>query len=118
DLAIVYLPHLDYSMQKLGPDHPDITEDLNRVDALCGDLINYGKANGYTLVVLSEYGIEKVSRVCHLNRLFREQGWLSIKDELGLELLDPEASRVFAVADHQIAHIYVQDKSLLSKVKA
>jgi predicted AlkP superfamily pyrophosphatase or phosphodiesterase len=118
DLAIVYLPHLDYSMQKLGPDHPDIAEDLRRVDALSGDLIDYGKAHGYTLVVLSEYGIEKVSRVCHLNRLFREQGWLSVKDELGLELLDPEASQVFAVADHQIAHIYVQDKSLLSKVKA
>lgn len=117
DLAIVYLPHLDYSMQKLGPDHPDITEELRRIDALCGDLINYGKSHDYVLVVLSEYGIEKVSRPCHLNRLLREQGWLTVKNELGLELLDPEASRVFAVADHQVAHVYVQDKSLLSKVK-
>lgn len=118
DLAIVYLPHLDYAMQKLGPDHPSIAEELRRIDAVCGDLIDYGKAQGYTLVVLSEYGIEKVSRVCHLNRLFRQQGWLTVKDELGLELLDPEASRVFAVADHQIAHVYIQDKSLQHAVAA
>jgi predicted AlkP superfamily pyrophosphatase or phosphodiesterase len=116
DLAIVYLPHLDYAMQKQGPDHASITIELQRIDALCGDLIDYARAHDYTVVVLSEYGIEKVSRVCHLNRLFRQQGWLTIKDELGLELLDPEASRVFAVADHQIAHIYVQDKSLLPAV--
>lgn len=117
DLAIVYLPHLDYPMQKLGPDHPSIAEELRRIDAVCGDLIDYGKSHDYSLVVLSEYGIEKVSRVCHINRLFRQQGWLTVKDELGLELLDPEASRVFAVADHQIAHIYVQDKSLMPAIR-
>jgi predicted AlkP superfamily pyrophosphatase or phosphodiesterase len=116
DLAIVYLPHLDYAMQKAGPDHTSITEELRRIDEVCGGLIDYGKANGYTLVVLSEYGIEKVGRVCHLNRLFRQQGWLAVREELGLELLDAGASRVFAVADHQIAHVYVQDKSLLSAV--
>ncbi len=117
DMAIVYLPHLDYSMQKLGPDHVSITEELQSIDTVCGRLIDYAKTHGYTVVVLSEYGIEKVSRVCHLNRLFRQQGWLSVKDELGLELLDPEASRAFAIADHQIAHIHVQDKSLQPAVR-
>jgi predicted AlkP superfamily pyrophosphatase or phosphodiesterase len=116
DLAIVYLPHLDYAMQKVGPDHASIPDELRRIDAVCADMIDYAKANGYTVVVLSEYGIEKVNRVCHLNRLFRQQGWLTVKEELGLELLDPEASRVFAVADHQLAHIYVQDKSLLPEI--
>src|SRR5207248_6202845 len=50
--------------------------------------------------------------------LFREKGWLMIKDELGLELLDYGASRVFAVADHQIAHIYLNDPSLQSAVRS
>jgi predicted AlkP superfamily pyrophosphatase or phosphodiesterase len=116
DLAIVYLPHLDYAMQKVGPDHASIPDELRCIDAVCADMIDYAKANGYTMVVLSEYGVEKVSRVCHLNRLFRQQGWLTVKEELGLELLDAEASRVFAVADHQLAHIYVQDKSLLPEI--
>ncbi|HEX7028916.1 MAG TPA: nucleotide pyrophosphatase/phosphodiesterase family protein [Gammaproteobacteria bacterium] len=118
DLAIVYLPHLDYAMQKVGPDHISIAEELSSIDVVCGELIDYGKANGYTLVVLSEYGIEKVGRVCHLNRLFRQQGWLTVREELGLELLDAGASRVFAVADHQVAHVYVQDRGLLPAVTA
>jgi predicted AlkP superfamily pyrophosphatase or phosphodiesterase len=58
-----------------------------------------------------------VSRPIHLNRLFRQQGWLAIKDELGLELLDCGASKVFAVADHQVAHIYLNDNSLEKQVR-
>jgi|TARA_B100000959_G_scaffold280772_1_gene343279 hypothetical protein len=58
-------------------------------------------------MLLSEYGITEVNHAIHLNRLFREQGWLTIKMELGLEMLNADASRVFAVADHQVAHIYL-----------
>jgi len=54
----------------------------------------------------------------HLNRIFRQQGWLTVKDELGLEILDAGASKVFAVADHQVAHIYVNDRSLENSVRA
>ncbi len=53
----------------------------------------------------------------HLNRIFREHGWLTVKDELGLEVLDAGASRVFAVADHQMAHIYLNDRSLEKPVR-
>jgi predicted AlkP superfamily pyrophosphatase or phosphodiesterase len=54
----------------------------------------------------------------HLNRLFRRQGWLTLKEELGRELIDYGASKVFAVADHQVAHIYLNDMSLESRVRA
>jgi predicted AlkP superfamily pyrophosphatase or phosphodiesterase len=54
----------------------------------------------------------------HLNRIFRERGWLTIKDELGLEILDAGASQVFTVADHQVAHIYLNDRSLEKSVRA
>jgi hypothetical protein len=59
-----------------------------------------------------------VDRQVALNRLFRRQGWLAIKDELGRETLDAGASRVFAVADHQVAHIYVNDATLLEPARA
>jgi predicted AlkP superfamily pyrophosphatase or phosphodiesterase len=49
--------------------------------------------------------------------LFRKQGWLTIKDELGRELLDYGASKAFAVADHQVAHIYLKDRTLTDEVK-
>jgi hypothetical protein len=70
------------------------------------------------VVLLSEYGITNVDRQVALNRLFRRQGWLAIKDELGRETLDAGASRVFAVADHQVAHIYVNDATLLEPARA
>jgi predicted AlkP superfamily pyrophosphatase or phosphodiesterase len=35
-----------------------------------------------------------------------------------LELLDPGASKAFAVADHQVAHIYINDPSVTGKVRA
>lgn len=115
--ATVYLPHLDYAMQKVGPEHPSIAGELQAVDAVCGQLIDFANDHDYRVVVLSEYGIQAVNRACHLNRLFRERGWLQVRDELGLELLDAGASRVFAVADHQLAHIYVQDPDLLWQVR-
>jgi predicted AlkP superfamily pyrophosphatase or phosphodiesterase len=68
------------------------------------------------VVLLSEYGISPVDSPIHLNRLFREQGWLSVKEELGRELLDYGASEVFAVADHQIAHVYCRDPQRISGV--
>lgn len=117
-LAIAYLPHLDYALQKLGPEHPAIKQELQEIDAVCGQLIDFAANNAYQVVVLSEYGISKVSRVCHLNRVFRERGWIQVREELGLELLDAGASKVFAVADHQVAHVYVRDKSLLNEVRA
>jgi predicted AlkP superfamily pyrophosphatase or phosphodiesterase len=94
-----------------------IGADLRRIDDLAGDLISFFQNRGVRIVLLSEYGIVDVYRPIHLNRLFREQGWIAIREELGLELLDCGASKVFAVADHQVAHIYLNDPSLQSRVR-
>lgn len=117
-LQLVYLPHLDYNFQRLGPTHPSIPEDLRRVDDLIGDMIDDLESRNVRVIVLSEYGITAVSRPIHLNRLFREKGWLTIKEELGLELLDAGNSKVFAVADHQVAHVHVQDAALIPAVRS
>jgi predicted AlkP superfamily pyrophosphatase or phosphodiesterase len=116
-LSLVYLPHLDYNLQRLGPTDPRIHADLAAIDAIAGELIDFFQSRNVTVLVLSEYGITPVEVPVHLNRLFRKHGWLTTKEELGLELLDAGASRVFAVADHQIAHIYVNDPSLESRVR-
>ena len=117
-LNLVYLPHLDYNLQRLGPKHPDIGRDLLLIDELVGELILFFQKRHVQVVLLSEYGIAQVDTAIHLNRIFREQGWLTVKEELGLELLDAGASRVFAVADHQVAHIYVNDTALLNQVRS
>jgi predicted AlkP superfamily pyrophosphatase or phosphodiesterase len=79
-------------------------------------LIEFYEARGARVIVLSEYGIVPVNRPVHLNRVFREAGLLSVREELGLELLDAGASAAFAVADHQAAHVYVNDPTKLNQV--
>jgi len=117
-LNLVYLPHLDYNLQRLGPRDPSIATDLRLIDDIAGQLIDFFRARHVQVVVLSEYGITEVDTPVHLNRVLRRHGWLSIKDELGLETLDAGGSRAFAVADHQIAHIYLNDPTLESQVRA
>jgi len=111
-LSLIYLPHLDYNLQRLGPAHPAIARDVQAIDAIVGGLIDFLQQRGVSVLLLSEYGLTPVDTPVHLNRVFRQQGWITIKDELGLELLDCGASRAFAVADHQIAHVYLNDRSL------
>jgi predicted AlkP superfamily pyrophosphatase or phosphodiesterase len=117
-LNLVYLPHLDYNLQRLGPRDPKIAADLRQVDDIAGDLIDFFRARGVQVAVLSEYGITDVDTPVHINRVLRRHGWLSIKDELGLETLDCGGSRAFAVADHQVAHIYLNDPEIESRVRA
>ena len=116
-LNLIYLPHLDYNLQRLGPGHPEIADDLKRIDGIVGDLIEFFGKQSVQVVLLSEYGIGAVDTPVHLNRLFRQQGWLAVKDEIGRELLDCGASRVFAVTDHQVAHVYLNDRSLEGAVR-
>ena len=118
NLSLIYLPHLDYNMQKIGPRAPQIAEDLLKIDEVVGNLIEFYRQRAVRVVLLSEYGITPVSRPVHLNRIFRERGWIAIKDELGSDTLDLGASRAFAIADHQLAHIYVNDPSIHHKVRS
>lgn len=107
-LVLAYLPHLDYNLQRLGPDDPAITDDIRAVDAEAGKLIRAAQAIDADVIVLSEYGITSVNRPIHINRVLRESGYLSVRREtLGWETLDSGASQAFAVADHQVAHIYL-----------
>lgn len=118
DLSLVYLPHLDYNLQRLGPTDPRLAADLRAIDAIAGRLMDFYAQRGVRTLVVSEYGITAVRRSIALNRIFRARGWITVKDELGLELLDCGASKVFAIADHQVAHVYLNDASLLHEVRA
>ena len=117
-LSLVYLPHLDYNLQKIGPNEPAIENDLKLLDDLLAELISFFEQRGIQLVILSEYGITPVDHPIFINRVLRKQGWIAIKDELGLEMIDCGASKAFAVADHQVAHVYVNEPGLLNPVRS
>ncbi|MEQ9453810.1 MAG: alkaline phosphatase family protein [Phycisphaeraceae bacterium] len=115
-LLLVYLPHLDYPLQRLGPDHTDIPGEVRAIDAVASDLINHLDSLGYDTAIVSEYGIEPATGVITPNRVLREQGYLQVRSEDGHDMLDVFASRAFAVADHQIAHVYISSPSDLDAV--
>jgi predicted AlkP superfamily pyrophosphatase or phosphodiesterase len=115
-LTLIYLPHLDYGLQKFGPHDARIPAEVALIDEVARELIDFFTARGTRLIILSEYGIEAVTDSLHINRILRQAGLLRVREEEGLELLDPGASSAFAVADHQIAHIYVNDDDRLQAV--
>lgn len=116
-LQLVYLPHLDYNLQRLGPDDPQIASDIKMIDHEAGRLIDFARGQDAEIMVVSEYGISKVKQSIPINRKLREAGLLTIRDSLSWELLDTGASRAFAVSDHQIAHVYIRDPGDIKKVK-
>ncbi len=116
-LTLVYLPHLDYVLQRLGPGDQGVTKDLSEIDAVFGDLVDHFTSSGARIVLVSEYGIRAVSRPVHLNRRLREAGMIAVREELGREMVDIGLSVAFAAADHQVAHVYVNDLSRLVDVR-
>ena len=119
-LTLCYLPHLDYGLQKWGPDpkDPRLAQDLREVDELAGELIAEAERLGDRVIIVSEYGIVPVRDAVHINRALREAGFIRVRaEEGGREILDAGASRAFAVADHQIAHVYVRQAGDVGAVK-
>jgi predicted AlkP superfamily pyrophosphatase or phosphodiesterase len=115
-LTLVYLPHLDYNFQRFGPNDQRCKQDLKELDAEVGKLLDHFRGDDASVILLSEYGIVPVSRPVHINRVLRKLDLISIREELGRELLDAGDSQAFAVADHQIAHVYVNDPAVLPLV--
>jgi predicted AlkP superfamily pyrophosphatase or phosphodiesterase len=117
-LTLVYLPHLDYPLQRLGPHHPEIAKELRAVDAICGEIIERAQNDGASVAVLSEYGMTDAKGAILINRALRRAGWLRVRNELGRDVFDAGASDAFAMADHQIAHIYVKNRERIGEVKS
>lgn len=109
DLTLAYVPHLDYDHQRYGPGDPRSTAAAAELDRVIAPLLADADAQGVRTLVVSEYGITDVDRPVDVNRVLRREGLLQVHTQAGMEYLDPWTSRAFAVADHQVAHVYVRD---------
>ncbi len=108
DLQLVYVPHMDYNLQRLGPDNPAIAQDWSAVCELLKPLIDDVREDGGRAIVVGDYGITGVSRAIFPNRSLRQEGLLkTTPDAHGKLLIDFAASQAMAIVDHQIAHVYV-----------
>jgi predicted AlkP superfamily pyrophosphatase or phosphodiesterase len=108
-LTLVYLPHLDYDPQRFGPKGTHMPTCVRQLDDAAAPLLDAAKAIGAQVWVVSEYGHCDVSRPVYPNRILRNAGLLDIRQGPFGEQLDLYGSRAFAVVDHQIAHVYVQN---------
>ncbi len=108
---------MDYGLQKYDHDDPRIASDLQEIDEVVKDLVTFYEDRGAQVILLSEYGITPVQRPVYINRVLREAGLIEVRVERGGELLDAGASSAFAAVDHQIAHVYVNDKSRTEEVR-
>lgn len=115
-LTLAYLPHLDYDLQRYGPNGPKADAAAAELDAELQRLFDYADQHDIEVMVLSEYGIEEVSRAVEPNLALRKAGLLQVHPAANGALLDPGNSAAFAVCDHQCAHVYVHDQQRIEEV--
>ncbi len=114
DFCYIYLPHLDYAAQKTGPDSPQALAAVSELDGVIGKLIEEARAAYGTdplWLVASEYVITSVDHVSYPNRVLREAGLLTVKNEGEGELIDFANTPAWALVDHQFSHVFVRDRS-------
>ncbi|QEF96372.1 Type I phosphodiesterase / nucleotide pyrophosphatase [Stieleria maiorica] len=113
-IALAYLPHLDYDFQRF-PDHDPAR--VAEVDQCVQTILSAADDIGAQVVIVSEYGLVPANRPIHINRILRQAGWLSVRNGPFGEVLMPGESKAFAVADHQLAHVYVNDPGSVAAVR-
>jgi hypothetical protein len=117
-LTLVYLPHLDYDFQRHGPADARSLRAVEEIDAVFADLRSAAERAGAEIVVVSEYGIDAVETPIDVNRALRKSGLLSARATPAGEVLDTFGSRAFAVADHQVAHVYTKSREALEHARS
>jgi predicted AlkP superfamily pyrophosphatase or phosphodiesterase len=115
-LTLVYLPHLDYDLQRHGADLPELPERLRELDGAVARVLEAAEEIGALPILVSEYGLVPVRRAVFPNRALREAGLLEVRDGPFGERLDTYRSEAYAVADHQVAHVYVRNLERVGEV--
>jgi predicted AlkP superfamily pyrophosphatase or phosphodiesterase len=116
-LQLVYVPHLDYDLQRFGPDSPQAKKAVADVAAALDPLFSAIEADAAKVILLSEYSISAVSRSIAPNRLLKDAGLLQTRSTPDGVLIDYEKSTAIALIDHQIAHVYTKPDTDLKKVE-
>ena len=117
DLTLVYLPHLDYDPQRFGPSGCDMPKCVKELDDAAVPLLDAATELGAQVWVVSEYGHCDVKRVVYPNRELRKASAIGVRLGPFGEQLDLYNSRAFAVCDHQLAHVYVDQPAGIPTVK-
>jgi hypothetical protein len=117
DLSLVYLPHLDYDTQRLGPSACDWSRLGRELDSACAPVLDAARELGAEVWIVNECTHVDVRRPILVNRHLATAGFLSSRIGPFGRQLETFESQAFAVCDHQIAHVYVRDSDMLPRVQ-
>lgn len=117
DLTLVYLPHLDYEPQRVGPGASNWRQLVGELDDACAPIIDAANKRGAATWLVNEYTHVNADAPIYLNRILRQAGHLVAREGPFGEQLETYASAAFAVCDHQIAHVYVNDAAKTAAIR-
>jgi len=108
-LQWTYVPHLDYDLQRFGPNSPQAIAAIIDAATALNPLIEAVRASHGQIVLLSEYAMKPVNTVIQPNRILRHAGLLTTHRTPDGDVVDYQNSQAFAMVDHQIAHVYTTE---------
>jgi predicted AlkP superfamily pyrophosphatase or phosphodiesterase len=118
ELLLTYLPSLDYDLQRHGPSSARAQKALDRTMSQLEGMIGAAGRNDYEVLIFGDYAIGPVSGPAIMPNLeLRKAGLMSVRSVGRMEYPDLHNSRAFAVADHEIAHVYVKDSGDIEQVR-
>ncbi len=118
DLLLAYLPHLDYDLQRYGPEHQKIDAAIRVLQGLLTRLVDHARSRDYDVLLFGDYAIRTADRgAVFPNRALRDAGLFSTRRVKGMHYPDFFASKAFAMVDHEIAHVYVPDRASLDRAR-
>ena len=120
DHLFVYLPTLDYDLQRHGPDSTQAAKALAELFRQLEPLIASAEAQGREWLITGDYAIEPVvpgDGAIFPNRMLRAAGLFHTRETARMLYPDFFTSRAFAVVDHQVAHVHVPNPADLPRVR-
>ncbi len=119
DLLFTYLPGLDYDLQRFGPDHPKSFQALEKSASDFSNVWKNAEAAGYDVLLFGDYAMEPVTAPpVFPNRALLDAGLFRVRSVRGAAYPDFFSSEAFALADHQVAHVYIQNSPAEARVRA
>lgn len=118
DWCALYLPTLDYDLQRFGPDHPRTDKSFTLLTRQLLRLQEFAAAHSMELEVIGDYAINTVTRApAFPNRTLRTAGLFNVRPINSRAYPDFYTSRAFAMCDHEFAHVYVRRAEDIALVK-
>ncbi len=118
DVCMVYLPTLDYDLQRHGPSSPQAAKALDVLTDQLGVILSAAGEGGYETIAFGDYAIASTSGPAVLpNLALAETGLFATRNVRGMLYPDFHTSRAFAIVDHEIAHVHTADKAATEQAR-